>query len=155
MNNNATNQSYNSNNHSRSQFNYTKWGFVLAIVGTFIGFLSIPSEVKCTFWKTDACKVSKTNNEVQKRDFNLIVKNSSGEGLGGVTIQVIGSGIPESVITDNAGFAQVTIPSKGDVRVFMSKENYKTNDLFINLENEPSTTRIVQLLTKQERPGKG
>jgi uncharacterized protein YgiM (DUF1202 family) len=148
MNNNATNQSQNCNNHSRSQFNYTKWGFVVAIVGVIAAILATPSDAKCFVLNSNACTVSKTDNKVQYRNFSLLVRNNQGEDLGGVKVLVIGSGIPEPAITDNNGYAQVKIPSKGDVRISISKENYEAHDLIINLENEQQITRVVQLMKK-------
>jgi CarboxypepD_reg-like domain len=141
MNNNATNQSQNPNNNSPNQFNYTKWGFILAIVATLAAILAIPPDVKCIVLESAACP--------QKRDFDIAVQNDAGEVLPGVKILVIGQGPSESTITDSNGYGKVRIPSKGDVRVSMSKIGYLPQNVTINLENEQSTTRIVQL-TKQD-----
>lgn len=59
-------------------------------------------------------------------------------------IQFIAKGAPEVQYTDNNGYAKVGIPSKGDVRVNLSKSGYPAQDFIINLENDQTTTRIIR-----------
>ncbi|GAA6617597.1 SH3 domain-containing protein [Scytonema sp. NUACC26] len=81
----------------------------------------------------------------QTQEFELITQTEQGATLPGVKILVISQGAPEVKATDNNGYAKVKLPSKGDVVVNLSKAGYPTQNFTINLENEQSTTRIVQL----------
>jgi hypothetical protein len=68
----------------------------------------------------------------------------TGESLSGVKIQFIAKGAPEIHYTDNNGYAKVQIPSRGDVRVNLSKPGHPIQDFTINLANEQDTVRIIR-----------
>ena len=113
---------------TKSTVNYTLilFIFVLFISAMAIG-VSIP-EIRCKIiWDSKVCGV--TQKEVE-----LITQIHTGEALAGVKIQVIAQGPPEVQYTDSSGYAKVRIPSKGDVRVNLSKSGYPSQDVTINLE---------------------
>jgi hypothetical protein len=121
--------------------NYGKWSF---IIGTPIAFASaiaaviaVP-DIGCKVgWNLSACTVA-------RQEIDLITQAETGESLAGVKIQFIAKGAPEIQYTDNNGYAKVQIPSKGDVRVNLSKSGYPVQDFTVNLENDQSTVRIVR-----------
>ncbi|WP_341527905.1 pentapeptide repeat-containing protein [Nostoc sp. UHCC 0302] len=126
---------------NKKKFNFTKWGFVLgtpiAIAGAIATVVTVP-EFRCSVGlKAETCVVPKA--VVQ-----LITLKETGEPLDGVRIQFISQGAPEIQWTNNAGYAKVQIPSKGDVDLILSKENYPTQNFTINLENEQTTTRQIR-----------
>ncbi|MEH2306162.1 hypothetical protein [Nostoc sp.] len=127
--------------NASSQFNYTKWGF---IVGTSIALITIVvsvfvPEVRCSVgFKSEACGE-------QMKTVELITQTELGERLGGVRVQVNSLGAPETQWTDENGYAKAKIPSKGDVVVNLSKEGYPTQNFVINLENEQITNKTIRL----------
>lgn len=129
------------------KFNYTKWGFVIstsiAIAAIAAGF-TVP-EVRCSLGlKSDVCVV-------QQQEIQLITQAEAGEPLPGVKIQYISQGAPEVQYTDNNGFARVSIPSKGDVNIILTKEGYPSQSFTIDLQNEQSKTRIIRF-TQSGKP---
>lgn len=134
--------SQNPKTHNRKNFNFTKWGFILgtpvAIAGAAATVLTVP-EIRCRIGlKSESCVV-------QKQEVQLITQTEQGETLPRVTVRVISQGAPEVQSTDDNGYVQVKIPSKGDVIVNLSKAGYPTQNFKINLENEQSTSRVIQL----------
>ena len=119
------------------KFNYALWGLVLAAVSAIAAVFAIP-EVGCLVG------VSASACSSQLRDVELVAQSETGETLSNVKIQVIGKGAPELQYTDNNGYAKVRIPNEGDVRVTLTKEGYPVQDLNINVENSPSTVRVVR-----------
>ncbi|NJR62410.1 MAG: hypothetical protein HC769_28560 [Cyanobacteria bacterium CRU_2_1] len=79
-----------------------------------------------------------------RQEIDLITQSETGESLAGVKIQFIAQGAPEVQFTDSNGYAKVQIPSKGDVRVNLSKSGYPVQDFIINLENTQSTVRVIR-----------
>ncbi|WP_017317726.1 pentapeptide repeat-containing protein [Mastigocladopsis repens] len=123
---------------NRKKFNFTKWGFILAIVGTVATVATVP-EIRGLIAPKSETGV------VQKQEVELITQTEQGETLPGVKVRVISHGAPEVKSTDDNGYAKVQIPSKGDVVVNLSKAGYPTQNFTINLENEQSTTRVINL----------
>ena len=123
------------------KFNYTKWGFILgtpiAFLGAIATAITVP-EVRCIIDKNAAVCSE------QRQTIELITQTEVGESLAGVKIQFIAKGAPEVQYTDNNGYGKVRIPSKGDVRVNLSKSGYPAQDFTINLENDQTTTRIIR-----------
>lgn len=112
-------------------------GSITAVAGAITTVVTVP-DVGCKVgFNTSACIVP-------KRDVDLITQTEIGESLAGVKIQFIAKGAPEIVYTDNNGYAKVQIPSRGDVRVNLSKPNYPVQDFIINLENDQSTVRTIR-----------
>ncbi|BAY36869.1 pentapeptide repeat-containing protein [Nostoc sp. NIES-2111] len=133
--------SQNASSQNKKKFNFTKWGFVIgtpiAIAGTIATVVTVP-EFRCSVGlKSEACVVPKAIVE-------LITQKETGEALDGVKLQFISQGAPEVQYTDSNGYAKVIIPSKGDVNVNLSKQNYPTQNFIINLENEQTRTRIIK-----------
>lgn len=131
----------NASSQNKKKFNFTKWSFIIgtpiAVAGTIAAVVTVP-EFRCSVGlKSEACVVPKVGVE-------LITQKETGEALDSVKIQFISQGAPEVQWTDNNGYAKVLIPSKGDVLVNLSKQNYPTQNLTINLENEQSKTRIIK-----------
>jgi uncharacterized protein YjbI with pentapeptide repeats len=121
--------------------NYTKWGIIVslltAIAGTGASF-TVP-EVRCFIGlKSDACTA-------QRQEVQFITQAETGETLPGVEIKYISQGAPEVQYTDNNGFARVKVPSKGDVKLILSKKGYPTQEFTVDLQNDQSTTRTVRL----------
>ncbi|MBD2501171.1 pentapeptide repeat-containing protein [Anabaena azotica] len=112
-------------------------GTPIAIAGTIATVVTVP-EFRCSVGlKSEACVVPKAIVE-------LITQKETGEALDGVKIQFISQGAPEVQYTDNNGYAKVILPSKGDVYVNLSKQNYPPQNFTINLENEQTRTRIIK-----------
>ena len=118
-----------------------KYNQILSILAIIIGVISVGAtvpEIRCRIsWDSKVCGV--TQKEVE-----LITQTSIGESLAGVKIQFIAQGAPEVQYTDNNGYAKVRIPSKGDVRVNLSKSGYPSQNFNINLETEPNISRIIR-----------
>jgi hypothetical protein len=129
--------------HEESRrINYTKWAFVLgtpiALIGALAAVIVVP-EIRCSIgWKAESCSV-------QKQPVEIITQDETGSVLSRVRVQVISQGAPEVQTTDDNGYVQVQIPSKGKIVVNLSKEGYPTQNITIDLENEQSTTRRVTL----------
>jgi uncharacterized protein YjbI with pentapeptide repeats len=127
---------------NRQKFNFTKWGFILgtsvAVIGAAATLATVP-ELRCSIGlKSEVCVVP-------KQDVELYTQKETGDFLGGVKVQFISQGAPEVKWTDNNGYVKVKIPSKGDVFITLSKNGYPTQTFSINLENEQSTARVIQL----------
>jgi hypothetical protein len=126
---------------NKRKINYAKWGFLLstpiALISAVAAIVVVP-EIRCTIgWKADCA--------VQKQPIEIITLDETGTVLSGVRVQVISKGIPEVQTTDNNGYAQVQIPTKGTIIVNLSKEGYPTRNFTIDLENEQGTTRTITL----------
>jgi CarboxypepD_reg-like domain len=120
------------------KFNFTLWGFILALVGSVATVLTVP-EFRCSMGLlADTCAVS-------QKEVDLITQSETGEALAGVKVQVSAKGPPENQYTDSNGYAKVNISNKGDVRVNLSKSGYPTQDFNINLANDQNTVRIIRL----------
>ena len=124
------------------KINYTKWAFIL---GTPIAFMALVAtaatvpEFRCTIDKTA------TICSEQRQNVELYTQTEEGEYLADVKIIFTAKGAPEFQYTDNSGYAKVKIPTKGDVRVNLSKTGYPPQNFTINLENEQTTTRTIRL----------
>ena len=124
-------------NPAQRRFNYAKWGLVVAAISAIAAVFTIP-EIGCQMGLSSrACST-------QLRDVELVAQSETGETLSNVKIQVIGKGAPELQYTDNNGYAKVRLPNEGDVRVTLTKDGYPVQDLNINIENSPSTVRVVR-----------
>lgn len=126
---------------SPRKFNYTKWSFILgtplALIGAATAVVTVP-DIGCKVgWNPSACITP-------QKEIDLITQAETGESLSGVKIQFIAKGAPEIQYTDNNGYAKVQIPSRGDVRVNLSKQGYPVQDFTINLENSQSTVRVIR-----------
>ncbi|MFK0733401.1 MAG: hypothetical protein ACFKPT_14685 [Gloeotrichia echinulata GP01] len=121
-----------------NKFDYVKWGFIVAVLGTIGTFLSIPDPLCKLGFNPQACPSP-------LKQATLVIQTETGEALPGAKIQFIAINAPEIQYTDNNGYAQVKIPSLGDVRITLSKSGYPTQDFTINLNNEQNTTRIIRI----------
>jgi hypothetical protein len=121
-------------------FNYVKWGFIVALVGTIGTVLTVP-EIRCSIGLlADTCAI------VQK-EVDFITQSETGKALAGVTVQVIAIGAPEIQYTDSNGYVKAKIASRGDVRINLSKSGYPVQDFNINLANDQNTVRIIRFAT--------
>lgn len=139
-------QSNTSNNYtitgdkSIKKINYNKWGLIIGVIGIIVSGLTVP-EIKCF--------IGFCIQQNQTQDFEIITQTERGETLKGVTIRVISNNAPEITTTDENGYIKVTIPSKNNVSVNLSKSGYETQNIIINLKNEQNITRTVRLRKKQ------
>ncbi|AFY44367.1 hypothetical protein [Nostoc sp. PCC 7107] len=107
-------------------FNYVKWGFVVALIGTVATVATVP-EIRCSIGLlADTCTIS-------QQEVELITQTEIGEPLADVKLQVIAKGSPENDYTDSNGYARVNIPTKGKVRVNLNKTGYPPQNFNINL----------------------
>ncbi len=128
-------------NTKANKFNYVKWGFITALVGSIAAVLSIPQELKCSMglgFIANGCPML-------QQDVKIITQAETGESLAGVKVQVISTGAPENQLTDSNGYATVKIANKGEVRINLSKSGYPIQDFTINLTNDQNTVRIIRL----------
>ncbi|MEG3870210.1 MULTISPECIES: hypothetical protein [unclassified Microcoleus] len=128
--------------------NYTKWGFILGTPIAFFAFVATAAtvpEFRCSIDKTAAICSE------QRQNIELYTQSEAGEYLADVKIIFTAKGPPETQYTDNNGYVKVRIPTKGDVRVNLSKVGYPTQNFTINLENDQSITRIIRF-TKSGQP---
>ncbi|MEG4323215.1 MULTISPECIES: hypothetical protein [unclassified Microcoleus] len=124
------------------KINYTKWSFILGTPIAFFALVATAATVpgfRCSIDKTAAVCSE------QRQDVELQTQTEEGEYLAGVKIIFTAKGGPEPQYTDNNGYAKVKIPTKGDVRVNLTKTGYPAQNFTINLENEQTTTRIIRL----------
>ncbi len=120
-------------------FNYTKWGF---IVGTVIALTGIAAsltnqEIRCAIG-LDRCTVQ---NEL----VDILIKEENLQPLQGVEVSFASKGAPEVVETDSNGYAQIKIPSRGDINVNLLKDGYQPQNFTINLKNNKENTRRYTL----------
>ena len=120
------------------KFNYVKWSFILAAVGTICAVLTVPEIGKITGLSTD-------NSASSQKEVHINIYTEAGEALAGVKVQFISKGAPEIQYTDSNGYAKVKITSAGDVRINLSKSGYPVQDFNINLANEQDTNRTIRL----------
>ncbi|MEG4912437.1 hypothetical protein [Microcoleus sp. B7-D4] len=128
--------------------NYTKWGFILGTPIAFFAFVATAAtvpEFRCSIDKTAALCSE------QRQNIELYTQSEAGEYLADVKIIFTAKGPPETQYTDNNGYVKLRIPTKGDVRVNLSKVGYPTQNFTINLENDQSITRIIRF-TKSGQP---
>jgi hypothetical protein len=119
------------------KYNSVLFILCILIIAAIVVGANVP-EIRCKIsWDSKVCGV--TQKEVE-----LITQTSIGESLAGVKIQFIAQGAPEVQYTDNNGYAKVRIPSKGDVRVNLSKSGYPSQNFNINLENDPIIVRTIR-----------
>jgi Pentapeptide repeats (8 copies) len=122
------------------KFSFIKWGSILATpiaLAAIVTSLTVP-EVRCLAGlKSEICTA-------ERQEIQLITQTERGDTLPGVKLQYISQGAPEVQYTDNNGFARVSIPSKGDVQIILTKEGYPTQDFTIDLQNDQSKTRTVR-----------
>jgi hypothetical protein len=127
---------------NNGRINYTKWAFMLGIPAALISALAavvVVPEIRCGIgWKAESCAA-------RNQPIEIITQDETGTVLSGVRVQVVSQGTPEVQSTDNNGYVQVQIPSRGKVFVILSKEDYPTQNITIDLENEQSTIRRVTL----------
>lgn len=127
---------------STGRTNYAKWSFLIGIPATIIAAAAavfVVPNIGCKVGlSSDACQTS-------QKEAELIILSEIGKPLPNVKIQFIAQGAPEINYTDNNGYAKVSIPSEGDVRVNLSKDGYPVQDFYINLENSQSTVRTIKL----------
>jgi hypothetical protein len=128
----------------KKEFNYVKWGFIVATIGTIGTVLAVPEIRKVIGFGGD------TSAPLQK-EIDLITQTETGEALAGVKVQFIAKGAPENQYTDSNGYAKVKIASVGDVRINLTKTGYPVQDFNINLANDRDTTRTIRL-TKTGQP---
>jgi hypothetical protein len=122
------------------KFSFIKWGSILATpiaLAAIVASFTVP-EVRCLAGlKSEICTA-------EKQEIQLITQTEKGDTLPGVKLQYISQGAPEVQYTDNNGFARVSIPSKGDVQIILTKEGYPTQDFTIDLQNDQSRTRTIR-----------
>lgn len=120
-------------------FNYTKWSFVIgtAIALSTIGVTVAVPEVRCAIG-LEKCTVQ---NEL----VDFIVKGENSQFLPGVKVYLASKGAPEVVETDSNGYAQIKIPSRGDVNINLQKEGYQAKSFTVNLKNNRENTRTITL----------
>ena len=124
----------------------TKWFLILTLMGTLIAaggvmatLITVP-EFRC-FLLGWGCPPELP----EFADVELNTRTESGELLGGVDVTVFGSsGAPETTQTDDNGYAKVTIATKGEVKVNLSKSGYPDQNFTINLQNEQGTVRTIR-----------
>ena len=106
---------------STGKTNYAKWSFLIGIPATIIAAAAAVFVVP-----NIGCKVGLSSDVCQtpQKEAELIILSETGEALPGVKIQFIAQGAPEINYTDDNGYAKVSVPSKGDIRVNLSKEGY-------------------------------
>ena len=120
-------------------FNYTKWSFVIgtAIALSTIGITVAVPEVRCAIG-LEKCTVQ---NEL----VDFIVKGENSQFIPGVKVYLASKGAPEVVETDSNGYAQIKIPSRGDVNINLQKEGYQAKSFTVNLKNNRENTRTITL----------
>jgi hypothetical protein len=128
----------------KKKFNYVKWGFIVATIGTIGTVLAVPEIRKVIGFGGDTSASS-------QKEVELITQTETGEALAGVRVQFIAKGAPENQYTDSNGYAKVKIASVGDVRINLTKTGYPVQDFNINLANDRDTTRTIRL-TKTGQP---
>jgi hypothetical protein len=122
----------------KNGFNYVKWGFVVAMIGSIGTVLAVPEIRKSIGLLGDTSASS-------QKEVDLITQTETGEALAGVKVQFIAKGAPENQYTDSNGYAKVKIASTGDVRINLNKTGYPFQDFNINLANDQNTTRTIRL----------
>ncbi|TYQ23759.1 hypothetical protein PseudUWO311_21400 [Pseudanabaena sp. UWO311] len=78
-------------------------------------------------------------------EFELIVQTEQFAPLEKVEVRFITKGAPEVRLTDSNGYTRLRIPSRGDIEVILSRKDFETLRLVINLENDFNRTRTYQL----------
>ena len=63
----------------------------------------------------------------------------------GVKVSFASKGAPEVVETDSNSYAQIKIPSRGDINVNLLKDGYQPQNFTINLKNNKENTRRYTL----------
>lgn len=128
-------------NTPQQRVNYKKWSLVIAAISAAAAVAAVvikfPAVSCASGLNPGACRA-------QLREVELITQSETGEPLSNVKVQVIAKGAPEVQYTDNNGYIKVQIPSEGDVRVNLTKDGYPSQDFNLNVENSPSTVRIVR-----------
>lgn len=131
-------------NQKPKKINIALWSFIVTLIGSVATVLTVP-EFRCSIGLfADTCAV-------QQKEVELITQTEIGEPLEGVKVQVITKGAPENQYTDSNGYAKVTVSSKGDVLVNLSKSGYPIQNFNINLGIDQSTVRRIRL-TKSGQP---
>ncbi len=131
-----------------TKVNYGKWSVIVTLIigipGAIAGYLTFP-QVGCEIGlNTSACAVP-------QKDVEFVTQAESGELLQGVAVNVIANkGAPEVQYSDAHGYVKVNIPSKGNVRIILSKQGYPTQDFSLNLENNQDTIRTIKFSTSGE-----
>jgi LCCL domain len=82
---------------------------------------------------------------VPSTEVELIVQTEQFAPLENVEVRFITKGAPEVRITDSNGYTRLRIPSRGDIEVILSRKDFETLRLVINLENDSNRTRTYQL----------
>ena len=122
----------------KKKFNYTKWGFLIALLATGAALVVVP-EIRCGIgWKSDVCPV-------HDKDVSFVVQSEDGRSLPDVKVLVFAQGPPEIHNTDSNGYAIIRITNKGTVRISLEKQQYPVQNFTINLENDQNTVRIIRL----------
>ena len=122
----------------KKKFNYTKWGFLTALLATGAALVVVP-EIRCGIgWKSDVCPV-------HDKDVAFVVQSEDGRSLPDVKVLVFAQGPPEIHNTDSNGYATIKITNKGTVRISLEKQQYPVQNFTINLENDQNTVRIIRL----------
>ncbi|MEG5039053.1 MULTISPECIES: hypothetical protein [unclassified Microcoleus] len=123
------------------KINYTKWAFVL---GTPIAFMGLIATVFTVPGFRDIIYPKSATSPEKTQEVELITQTELGEPLDGVRIQFIAVGAPPVKYTDSNGYAKVTISSKGDVSVNLTKAGYPPQNFTINLNNEQKITQTIR-----------
>lgn len=120
-------------------FNYNKWSLIIGsaiALCTIAATITVP-EVRC------GIGLEQCTSEDELVD--IIVKQENLRPLQGVKVYFASKGAPEVVETDSNGYAQIKIPSRGDVKVDLLKDDYQPITFMINLKNNKDNTRTVTL----------
>jgi hypothetical protein len=123
--------------------NYAKWSviitFVIGVPGAIATLATFP-EIGCK------AGLPLPSCNVPQKKVEFVTQTETGELLPNVKVEVIANkGAPEVQYTDTYGYVKVNVPSKGDVKVVLSKQGYPTQNFTINLENNQDTIRTIKL----------
>lgn len=128
-------------NKSSKGINYGKWSVILgipiALVGSLAAVVAVP-DIGCRVG------LNMPSCAIPLKEIELFTQTETGEFLAGVKIQFMAKGAPEVQYTDNNGYAKVQMPSRGDVRVNLSKAGYPIQEFTVNLENPQPPVRLIR-----------
>lgn len=75
----------------------------------------------------------------------IIVVSDTNEPLENVEVRFVSKGSPEVRRTNTDGFAQIQIPSRDDIEITLSKDEFRTARHNLNLNNDSGRTRTYYM----------
>ncbi len=78
----------------------------------------------------------------------LTVKNPQKEPLDDVRVEFNFKGAPPNKLTDSNGYVQIKLPERDDIKVYLSKKEYKRKNYTLNLLTDPD--RNIEIELEQE-----